>query len=126
MNCFKILRIDPRSVAATAITFAAETLTINIPQKTYNTGGVYFLRLTDPIPEETTINAPVVITIGAGTETYPLLSKSGGQVTAASLRSGYSYPVKVVSNGTGAFKVLDWLWCAPANAVTSVDGTADA
>ena len=126
MNCFKILRIDPRSVQATAITFAADTLTINIPQKTYNAGGVYFLRLTDPIPEETTINAPVVVTIGAGTAEYPLLSKSGGQVTAASLRSGYSYPVTVVSENGGAFKVLDKLWSAPVNALTGIDGTEEA
>lgn len=123
MNCFKILRIDPRSVTAAAITFAADTLTINVPQRTFNAGGVYFLRLTEPIPEAATINAPVVITIGDGTVTYPLLSKCGGQVTAASLRSGYSYPITLVNGGTdGAFKVLDKLWCAPVNAVTSVDG----
>lgn len=126
MNCFKILRIDPRSITPAAVTFAADTLTINLPQMAYNVGGVYFLRLTEPIPEATTINAPVVITIGDGTVTYPLLSKCGGQVTAASLRSGYSYPVTVVSGNGGVFKVLDKLWCAPVNAITSVDGTADA
>lgn len=126
MNCYKILRIDPRSITPVAVTFAADTLTINLPQMAYNVGGVYFLRLTKPIPEDTTINAPVVITIGDGTVTYPLLSKCGGQVTAASLRSGYSYPVTVVSGDSGAFKVLDKLWCAPVNAITSVDGTADA
>lgn len=126
MNCYKILRIDPRSITPVAVTFAADTLTINLPQMSYNVGGVYFLRLTEPIPDATTINAPVVITIGDGTVTYPLLSKCGGQVTAASLRSGYSYPVTVVSGNGGAFKVLDKLWCAPVNAITSVDGTADA
>lgn len=78
MNCFKILRIDPRSVTAAAITFAADTLTINVPQRTFNAGGVYFLRLTEPIPEAATITAPVVITIGDGTVTYPLLSRCGG------------------------------------------------
>lgn len=124
MGCFKILRIDPRSITAASITFAADTLTINLPQRTYNAGGVYFLRLTDEIPDTATINAPVVITIGEGTVTYPLLSKCGGQVTAASLRSGYSYPITLVNGGTdGAFKVLDKLWCAPSNAVTSADGT---
>lgn len=126
MNCYKILRIDPRSVTPVAVTFAADTLTINLPQMAYNVGGVYFLRLTEQIPEATTINAPVVITIGDGTATYPLLSKCGGQVTAASLRSGYSYPLTVVSGNGGAFKVLDKLWCAPVDAITSVDGAADA
>lgn len=126
MNCYKILRIDPRSITPVAVTFAADTLTINLPQMAYNVGGVYFLRLTEPIPDATTINAPVVVTVGDGTVTYPLLSKCGGQVTAASLRSGYSYPLTVVSSNGGAFKVLDKLWCAPVNAITSVDGTADA
>ena len=124
MNCFRIIRIDPRSVTAAEVTFAADTLTVNVPQRTFNAGGVYFLRITEPIPEETTINAPVVITIGDGTVTYPLISKCGGQVTAASLRSGYSYPITLVSGGTdGAFRVLDKLWCAPVNAVDAADGT---
>jgi hypothetical protein len=80
--------------------------------------------LTEPIPDTATITAPVVITIGAGTVAYPLLSRCGGQVTAASLRSGYSYPITLVNGGTdGAFKVLDKLWCAPVNAVTTADGT---
>lgn len=127
MNCYKILRIDPRSISPVDVTFAADTLTINLPQMSYNVGGIYFLRLTQPIPDETTINTPVVITIGDGTVEYPLLSKCGGQVAAASLRTGYSYPVTVVSGGTdGAFKVLDKLWCAPVSTLTSVDGTADA
>lgn len=124
MGCYKILRIDPRSVTPTAVTFAADTLTINVPQRTFNACGVYFLRLTEPIPDTATITAPVVITIGDGTVTYPLLSRCGGQVTAASLRSGYSYPITLVNGGTdGAFKVLDKLWCAPVNAVTTADGT---
>lgn len=125
MGCHKILRIDPRSITPVAVTFADDTLTINLPQNTYNRCGVYYLRLTEPIPATTTITAPVVITIGTGTVEYPLLSACGGQVVAASLRSGYSYPITLVPGGTdGAFKVLDKLWCAPpVNAVTSVDGT---
>ncbi len=125
MGCHKIIRIDPRSVTPAAVTFADDALTINLPQHTYNAGGVYYLRLTEPIPETATITAPVVITIGAGTMEYPLISLCGGQVLAANLRSGYSYPITLVPGGTdGAFKVLDKLWCAPpVNAVTSVDGT---
>ena len=124
MGCYKILRIDPRSITAVAITFAADTLTINVPQYTFNAGGVYFLRLTEDIPVAATITSPVVITIGDGTIEYPLLSRCGGQVTAASLRSGYSYPIMLVNGGAnGAFRVLDKLWAAPVNAVTSADGT---
>ena len=119
-------RLCPRFIISQAVTFADGTLTINIPAGSYANGERYCIVVAQTIPAETTITAPVVITIGDGTVEYPLLSKCGGQVTAASLRTGYSYPVTVVSGDGGAFKVLDKLWCAPVNAITSVDGTANA
>ena len=123
---YRVKRIDPRSVTAETVTFAADTLTINLPQRTYNAGCPYFLRLLEPIPDTTTIGAEVVITIGAGTVTYPLVDCMGSPVTAEHLRSGYSYPVAVVSSGTsGAFKVLAPLCYSNVNAAFSVDGTEE-
>lgn len=124
---YRVMRIDPRSVTPDAVTFAGDTLTINLPQRTYNGGCPYFLRLVDPIPAGTTVGAAVELTIGTGTETYPLLSACGGQVTAEMLRTGYSYPVTVVQSGTGgAFKLLAQLRYNKYNAAFSVDGTAPA
>lgn len=124
---YRVLRIDPRSVTPDAVTFADDTLTINLPQRTYNSGCPYFLRLLDEIPAETTIGADVVITIGTGTVEYPLLDVNGVQITAERLRSGYSYPVAVVSSGTnGAFRILAPLCYSNFNAVFSVDGTEPA
>lgn len=121
---YKILRIDPRSITPEAVTFADGTLTINLPQWTYTSGCPYFLRLIDDIPEETTIGAEVVITIGAGTVEYPLLDCNGVQVTAERLRTGYSYPVAVVGSGAnGAFKILAPLVFRKFNAAVSLDGT---
>ena len=127
MTRYRVMRIDPRSVTEEAITFAAGTLTINLPQRTFASGCPYFLRIVDDIPEETTIGALVVVTIGTGTVEYPLLDCSGAQVTAERLRSGYSYPIELVSGGTaGAFRVLGALkYCAGSAALTA-DGTADA
>lgn len=123
---YRVMRIDPRSVTAETVTFAADTLTINLPQRTYNAGCPYFLRLLEPIPDTTTIGAEVVITIGAGAVTYPLVDCHGAPVTAEHLRSGYSYPVAVVSSGTsGAFKVLAPLRYSNVNAAFSVDGTEE-
>lgn len=122
---YRVLRIDPRSVPVEAVTFAAGTLTINIPQRTYNSGCPYFLRLNEPIPDTATVGADVVITIGDGTVEYPLLDLTGVQVTAERLRSGYSYPVAVVGTGAnGAFKVLAPLVYSKCTGVFSVDGTA--
>lgn len=125
MGVFRTLRIDPRSVTAESVTFADGTVTINIPQRTFYVGCPYFLRLTEEIPAEATVNAPVVITIGDGTVEYPLLKVCGGQVIAADLRSGYSYPFTLVQGGTsGAFKLLDRLPRTPVSAIVSADGTA--
>lgn len=124
---YRIMRIDPRSVTPEAITFADDTLTINLPQRSYNSGCPYFLRLIEDIPAETTIGALVVITIGMGTVEYPLLDCQGVQVTAERLRSGYSYPVTVVgTNANGAFKVIAPLVFRKFNAAVSLDGTAPA
>lgn len=121
---YRVMRIDPRSITADAITFAAGTLTINIPQRTYNSGCPYFLRLTEPIPDTATIGAEVVVTIGTGTVEYPLIACNGAPVTAENLRSGYSYPVAVVSSGTsGAFRVLAPLTYSRLSAAFSIDGT---
>ena len=124
---YRIMRLDPRSVASETITFAADTLTINIPQRTYNSGCPYFLRLDDEIPAETTIGSLVVITIGDGTVEYPLVDYNGGQVTAERLRSGYSYPVAVFDSGAnGIFKMLSPFRYPCYKAAFSVDGTAPA
>lgn len=120
------MRIDPRSVTAESVTFAGGVLTINIPQRTYNAGCPYFLRLVEDIPDETTIGATVVVTIGDGTVEYPLVGLNGAQLTAEYLRSGYSYPVTVVNSGTsGAFRLLAPIrYCR--NAAFSIDGAAPA
>ena len=122
---YKIMRIDPRSVTAETITFADGTLTINVPQRTFYAGCVYFLRLVDPIPAATTVNAPVVITVGDGTVEYPLVACNGAQVTVGNIRTGYSYPIRLATTATGgSFRVLDRLWGCAGNALGSVDGTA--
>ena len=121
---YKVMRIDPRSVTEEAITFADSTLTINVNQRAFNSGCPYFLRLVDEIPAETTIGAAVVITIGTGTVQYPLLDCNGVPLTAERIRSGYSYPIKLVSSGTtGAFKLLGPLCYSKLGAAFSVDGT---
>ena len=121
---YRVMRIDPRSVEAAELTFADGTLTINLPQRSYNSGAPYFLRIVDPIPDTTTVGAEVVVTIGTGTVEYPLVACNGAPVTAEQLRSGYSYPVAVVSGGTaGAFKILAPLVYSRFNALISIDGT---
>lgn len=121
---YRIMRIDPRSVTPESVTFAADVLTINLPQRTYVQGSPYFIRLVDALPDDTTIGAQVVLTVGAGTVTYPLVDRCGVQVTAERLRSGYSYPVSVVSGGAnGAFRLLAPICYSRYGMAFAIDGT---
>jgi 3-deoxy-D-manno-octulosonate 8-phosphate phosphatase KdsC-like HAD superfamily phosphatase len=106
------------------VTFATDTLTINLPAGSYNDGQKYCIVVAQAIPDATTINAPVVVTIGDGTVEYPLLSKCGAQLTAAALRTRTRYATIVSTNATGgAFKLLGNAACAPVNNLTAIDGT---
>lgn len=117
-------RLCKRLIISQAVTFAADTLTINLPAGAYNNCQRYCLVVAQTIPAATTIGAPVVVTIGDGTVEYPLLSCRGVQLTAAALRTRTKYATVVTTNATGgAFKLLGNASCAPVNNLTAIDGT---
>ena len=120
-------RLCPRFVISDAVTFAAGVLTINIPAGSYRNGCKYCLVIAQTIPAAATIAAPVEITIGDGTEEYPLTNQCCAQVTACALRTRTRYSVRVATTPTGGvFKMLGRGCCAPNNNLTSIDGTAPA
>lgn len=125
--CGQTHRLCKRLILSEAITFADGTLTINLPEGSYGNGCQYCIVLAQAIPEATTITAPVVITIGDGTEEYPLVGRNCAQLTACALRTRTKYPVRVVTTAAGGtFRMLGRVACAPVNALTSIDGTAPA
>ena len=80
-----------------------------------------------PFPDGATINAPVVITIGAGTEQYPLTSRCCAQVTACGIRIRTKYSVVVSTSASGgAFRLLGNACPCPSNTLDSINGTAPA
>lgn len=110
-----VCRLCKNLILSAAVTFEGDVLTINIPEGSYINCRRYCLAITQPIPDATTIGATVVVTIGDGTETYPLTTCSGAPVTAAALRSHGVYLVQVVTTADGgSFRVLKGLSCAPA------------
>lgn len=120
-----ICRICRNLVFSQAVTFAGDTLTINIPPGSYQSNRQYCIVVAQAIPEETTITAPVVITIGTGTEEYPLLGRNGAQIVAASLRTRTRYATCVATDSTGGvFRLLGKPHCAPYNPLQAIDGTA--
>lgn len=120
-------KLCDRLILSEAVTFAAGTLTINLPAGSYGNGCRYCIVVAQAIPAATTITAPVVITIGDGTEEYPLTNQCCAQLTACSIRTRTKYPVQVATDATGGtFKVLGKVSCAPTNNLLALDGTAPA
>ena len=120
-----ICRLCDRLVLSQAVTFADGTLTVNLPAGSYADGEKYCIVIAQAIPAATTITAPVVITIGVGTEEYPLTNKCCAQVTASALRTRTRYSTVVSTSAIGgSFKLLGTPCCAPNNALAAIDGTA--
>lgn len=127
MSCKPICKLCDKLVLSQSVTFTDGTLIINLPAGSYNDGCKYCIVVAQAIPATTTINAPVVITIGTGTEQYPLTNRCCAQVTACSIRTRTRYSTVVSTSATsGTFKMLGRPCCAPNNDLQSIDGTAPA
>lgn len=124
MSCKPVCRLCDRLVISQAVTFVGGNLVINLPAGAYNDGCKYCIVVAQAIPDATTINAPVFITIGTGTVLYPLNKCNCAQATACSIRTRTRYATVVSTSGTtGAFKLLGRVCCAPNNTLTAIDGT---
>lgn len=122
-NC----RLCDRLIISQAVTFTAPNLIINLPAGAYQNCEKYCIVVAQAIPDATTINAPVFITIGDGTELYPLNQCNGVQATASGIRTRTRYATKVTTTATGgAFRLLGKICCYPTDILTSIDGTAPA
>ena len=126
MRCKNTCSLCPKLILSTAVTFTAGTgLVINIPEGSYMDGCKYCIVVAQTIPAETTITAPVFITIGDGAELYPLNKCDCTQATACSIRTRTKYSTMVETSATtGVFKLLGRVACAPNNNLRSIDGTA--
>ena len=128
MACKNVCQLCDKLIISTAVTFTAGTgLVITIPEGSYGDNCKYCIVVAQTIPEATTINAPVFIQIGAGTELYPLNKCDCTQATACSIRTRTKYSTRVETSATtGVFKLLGKVCCAPNNNLTAIDGTAPA
>ena len=127
MACKPVCKLCDKLVIAREITFTGGNLVINLPAGSYNAGEKYCIVIADAIPAATTINAPVVITIGAGTQQYPLTNRCCAQVTACAIRTRTRYSTVVSTSATtGTFKLLGNTCPCPTNNLRSINGTAPA
>lgn len=115
MSCSNIGKLCNNFIISEDVTFADNTLTINIPDGVYNNKHKYCLVIAQDIPEDTTISAPAVITIGTETTEYPLVKCDCTPVYASSLSNRTRYSTRVSTEiGGGVFKVLGNLSCPNA------------
>lgn len=127
MSCRNICRLCPRLIISESVTFTAPNLIINLPAGAYRANEKYCIVVAQAIPNATTINAPVFLTIGDGTELYPLNRCNGVQATASGIRTRTRYATCVTTTATGgAFRLLGKICCYPTDNLTSIDGAAPA
>ena len=125
MACKNVCTLCDRLIISQAVNFTGGNLVVNLPAGSYQNGQKYCIVVAQAIPDATTINAPVYITIGAGTALYPLTKCNCAQVTACGIRTRTKYSTIVSTTATGGtFKLLGRPACAPNNQLAAVDGTA--
>lgn len=127
MACKPVCRLCDHLVISQAVTFTDGNLVINLPAGAYNNGEKYCIVVAQAIPAATTINAPVVVTIGTGTEQYPFTTRCCAPVTACGIRTRTRYSTVVSTSATGGtFRLLGSTCPCPTNNLASIDGTAPA
>ena len=127
MSCKNICRLCENLILSESVTFTAPNLIIDLPAGAYQNCEKYCIVVAQAIPEDTTINSPVFVSIGGGTELYPLTRCNGAQATASGIRTRTRYATRVATTATGgAFRLLGKASCAPVNRLAALDGTAPA
>ena len=126
MSCSNCKRLCKRLVISTAVTFENNTLVINIPEGNYCNNEKYCIVVAQNIPDTTTISAPVEISIGSGTTTYPLVNCDCSNVYACAINRRTRYSVCVSTNiSSGVFKLLGRIPCSQcANNLASLPAPA--
>lgn len=125
MACKPVCKLCDRLVISQSVTFAGGNVVINLPAGSYRNGEKYCIVVAQAIPNTATINAPVVITIGTGTQQYPLTNRCCVPVTACGIRTRTRYSAIVSTTTTSAtFKLLGNTCHCPTNNLTAVNGTA--
>lgn len=124
MACKNVCKLCDNFVISQGVTFTGGNLVINLPAGSYANNSKVCIVIAQSIPDTTTINAPVYVTIGSGTQLYPLVKRNCRQVTACGVRTRTRYSTCVETTSTGGlFRMLGDPCCSPNNNLTSINGT---
>lgn len=124
-NCKPVCRLCDNLVISQNVTFTGGNLIINLPAGSYGNNCKFCIIVAQAIPAATTINAPVFVTIGTGTQQYPLIRKNCRQATACNIHTRTKYCTCVETTPTGGlFRLLGNVCCCQNNNLRSINGTA--
>ena len=125
MACKPVCQLCDNLVISTAVNYDGTNVIVGLPAGSYENGCKYCIVIAQAIPASATINAPVVFSIGTGTERYPLTTSCCRPVTACGIRTRTRYSTCVVTNSTGGtFRMIGKPCCMPNNDLAAIDGTA--
>lgn len=123
MACNNVCKLCNKLIISSDVTFTAGTgLIIDIPAGTYYNNEKYCIVVAQAIPTDTTISAPVFISIGGDTTTlYPLVRRNCIQATACNIRTRTKYSTCVATNTvSGTFRLLGDIGCCGAEVLPSL------
>lgn len=123
MSCRNVCHLCDNFIISNSVTFTGGNLVIDLPAGSYANNRKVCIVVAQSIPNTTTINAPVYITIGGGAVLYPLVKRNCRQVTACGLRTRTRYSTIVeTTNNSGLFKMLGNPCCSPDNRLAAING----
>lgn len=123
MSCKNVCHLCDNFIISNSVTFTGGNLVIDLPAGSYANNRKVCIVVAQSIPDATTINAPVYITIGGGAVLYPLVKRNCRQVTACGLRTRTRYSTIVeTTNNSGLFRMLGNPCCSPDNRLTAING----
>ena len=119
-DCIRNCKLCDKFILSQSITFNGTSLVVNLPENSYQNGCKYCIVFAQSIPDTTTINAPVVFSIGTGTVEYPFVNCDCTPIYASQVKTRKIYPVRVnTAVNAGVFKYIGKC-CLPNNATTLV------
>lgn len=126
MTCKCVGKLCPNFIISTAVAFTGGNLVITIPAGSYNDNARYCIVVAQAIPATATINAPVVIQIGTGTQLYPVTRCNCAPLTVCGIKTRRRYSMRVETTPTsGVFRLLGkTCGCCQPDGLRSINGTA--
>lgn len=123
MACKNVCRLCNNFIISDSVKFTDGSLIIDLPAGSYANDRKVCIVVAQKIPDATTINAPVYITIGGGPVQYPLVKRNCRQVVACGIRTRTKYATIVeTTNDSGLFRMLGMPCCSPDNRLAAING----